>query len=137
MPQKRESNPNWKGGKSVTSHGYIVIRVGLKYLYEHRINAEKKIGRSLKRNEIVHHIDGNRTNNHPDNLLVVAGNANHYVYHRKSTHLRKPSEPNLLVECLCGCSRIFPRYDNAGRPRKYISGHNMKDGENERRSMVG
>ena len=32
--------------------------------------AEKKIGRSLKKNEIVHHIDGLRSNNSPDNLHV-------------------------------------------------------------------
>ncbi|KKL58304.1 hypothetical protein LCGC14_2226660, partial [marine sediment metagenome] len=38
LPGKR--NPNWKGGKSVTSHGYKVIRVDGKYRYEHRLVME-------------------------------------------------------------------------------------------------
>lgn len=137
MTGTRENNPNWQGGRSITSHGYIVIRVGSKYAYEHRIVAEKKLGRPLRPKEKVHHIDENKQNNAPENILVVDGNANHYVHHRKTTHLRKPNEPNLPVECLCGCGGVFPRYDKTGRPRKYISGHNMKDGENERRKMVG
>lgn len=39
--------------------------------HEHRVIAEEKIGRKLKRGEIVHHIDGNKANNHPDNLQVM------------------------------------------------------------------
>lgn len=39
--------------------------------HEHRVVAEQKIGRKLKRGEIVHHIDGNKSNNHPDNLEVM------------------------------------------------------------------
>lgn len=37
----------------------------------HRVVAEKKIGRKLKRGEVVHHIDGNKRNNSPDNLEVT------------------------------------------------------------------
>lgn len=39
--------------------------------HEHRVVAEQKIGRKLLRTEHVHHIDGNRHNNHPDNLVVL------------------------------------------------------------------
>jgi hypothetical protein len=39
--------------------------------HEHRIVAEKMIGRALALGEIVHHIDGNRHNNSPDNLWVM------------------------------------------------------------------
>lgn len=39
--------------------------------HTHRIIAEQKIGRSLKPGEIVHHIDGNKRNNNPDNLVVM------------------------------------------------------------------
>lgn len=35
------------------------------------IVAEEKIGRQLKKNEVVHHIDKIRTNDHPDNLQVL------------------------------------------------------------------
>lgn len=33
--------------------------------------AEKKIGRELEPGEIVHHIDGNKKNDDPDNLMVI------------------------------------------------------------------
>lgn len=38
----------------------------------HRIIAEQKLGRALSKGEVVHHIDGNSRNNHPDNLQVMS-----------------------------------------------------------------
>ena len=62
---------NWKGGH-VTSAGYRVIsRKGRKNLYEHRVVMEEMLGRSLASNEVVHHRDGNRSNNSPDNLQLM------------------------------------------------------------------
>lgn len=40
--------------------------------HEHRVVAENKIGRKLLPSEHVHHIDGNKHNNHPDNLIVMS-----------------------------------------------------------------
>ena len=39
--------------------------------HTHRIVAEQILGRPLKRDEIVHHIDGNKRNNDPSNLMVM------------------------------------------------------------------
>ncbi len=39
--------------------------------HTHRVVAERKLGRPLKAGEIVHHIDGNKRNNDPDNLMVM------------------------------------------------------------------
>lgn len=39
--------------------------------HAHRVVAEKMIGRPLRSDEIVHHIDGNKRNNNPGNLKVM------------------------------------------------------------------
>lgn len=42
-----------------------------RYIYYHRSLMELILGRKLHRWEIVHHIDGNKLNNIPDNLEVI------------------------------------------------------------------
>lgn len=39
--------------------------------HQHRVVAEKTLGRALALGEIVHHIDGNKKNNAPENLMVM------------------------------------------------------------------
>jgi len=49
--------------------------------HEHRAVAERMLGRSLVRGEIVHHIDGNKRNNDPSNLQVMT-QTEHVELHR-------------------------------------------------------
>ena len=48
---------------------------------EHRVVAEKKLGRQLKPEEVVHHMDFNKQNNDEDNLMVFKNNSDHRKYH--------------------------------------------------------
>ena len=41
------------------------------YVMEHRYVVEKYLGRILRDDEIVHHIDGNKRNNAIENLMVM------------------------------------------------------------------
>jgi endogenous inhibitor of DNA gyrase (YacG/DUF329 family) len=47
----------------------------------HRQVAAETLGRALKPEEIVHHIDGNKWNNAPDNLEVLPSQAEHARRH--------------------------------------------------------
>lgn len=130
--QTRADNPNWRGGRLVASNGYVLIRVGTDhpmadvrgYVYEHRLVMAQVLDRTLATSEIVHHKNEIKTDNRPDNLEVVVGNAEHFVRHRTRSDLRLPGEPNPEVLCACGCGATFSRFDATGRPRDYVSGHN-------------
>lgn len=50
--------------------------------YAYIVNAVTKLGRPLKPSEVVHHIDGDQTNDSPDNLMVFRTNSDHVKYHR-------------------------------------------------------
>ena len=130
-------NPAWKGGRTITSHGYVLIRVGQGhpladvrgYAYEHRLVAEQLTGRPLRSDEIIHHRDGNKQNNATENIAVMRSQAHHHALHRtrqREHPLRQPDEGNPSVQCACGCGPQFPRFDEARRPRRYVSGHNLR-----------
>ena len=48
--------------------------------YEHRAMAEWKLGRPLKEGEVVHHEDGDRQENHPDNITIFSNQRAHMLY---------------------------------------------------------
>jgi hypothetical protein len=56
-----------------TKEGYITVRVNGKHIYEHRIIMEKELGRKLETYESVHHINGIRNDNRPENLELWVG----------------------------------------------------------------
>lgn len=119
--------------KMITSHGYVQRFVGKDHYladgkgcaYEHRLVAEEKLGRRLEPGEVVHHVDEDKTNNDPGNLEVYPSHHAHNVQHRKNRNdFRMPGEDNKVIPCLCGCGETFKKFDESGRPRKYVSGHN-------------
>lgn len=77
------------GDRRLNEHGYACVFVGSQHhlansrgwALEHRLVMERKLGRPLRITEIVHHVDGNRTNNSEENL-VACGRDEHRVLHR-------------------------------------------------------
>src|SRR6267154_2657214 len=60
---------------------YIKVKVTeSKWRYEHRVVAERKIGRPLESGEHVHHINGDTFDNSPSNLAVLKS-AEHTRHH--------------------------------------------------------
>ena len=49
--------------------------------HTHRVVAEKMLGRMLRPGEVVHHIDGDKRNNRPENLMVFASQSEHVAWH--------------------------------------------------------
>jgi len=71
-------------GYFLDGNGYeMCSRVGNNYRKQiHRIIIEKHIGRELYNDEVVHHINGNKRNNHVGNLQVMK-RGDHIALHNK------------------------------------------------------
>jgi len=67
-----KDSPNWKGGREVTKEGYIVIWLSRKQkILEHRLVMQQHLGRQLSHKEVVHHINGNNSDNRLENLKLT------------------------------------------------------------------
>lgn len=51
--------------------------------HTHRVVAERMLGRPLLPGEVVHHIDGDKRNNAPENLFVFQSQADHAKWHKE------------------------------------------------------
>jgi hypothetical protein len=81
------THPNaTRGGRFLNWQGYVQVldprrvrakKHGSNYILEHRLVMETILGRPLRRVEVVHHLNGVRDDNRPENLAVLGPEEEH------------------------------------------------------------
>jgi len=93
-------NGMWKGGLIQTGNGYMqrLLKRGDKYydmatktgyVLEHRYVVAKRLGRPLKKYEVVHHLNGIKDDNRNKNLELLVNKTKHLWITRMQTRIRE------------------------------------------------
>ena len=108
MGDTGENGHNWKGGRTRTSHGYILIykpehprALHGKYIYEHVAIAEKAIGRFLPEKVEVHHVNSIEDDNRNTNLVICENRAFHKLLHKRMRAFKSCGHASWLSCAYC------------------------------------
>lgn len=85
-----QRNGFWKGGRTIDKTGYVLVKIqnhphanNAGYIREHRLVMEQILGRHLDPKEVVHHRNGDRSDNRPENLELFPSNGSHLAHELK------------------------------------------------------
>ena len=67
---------------------YKAMKINGKRIDEHRLIFERFLGRKLRKGETIHHIDGDKSNNELDNLILFPTLSAHAKYHYEKGDLK-------------------------------------------------
>mgnify|MGYP000939239623 CR=1 FL=1 len=84
-PSRMTAETRAKLGEYRLGSGEGVTYTKLYGVHEHRVVAERLLGRPLVECEVVHHIDGDKRNNRPDNIQIFPSQSEHAEYHARLT----------------------------------------------------
>ena len=92
----KKCSSDFQKGKFILKNGYKLIHLPehhradkYGYVREHIIVLEEKLGRKLLPKEVCHHIDGNKLNNNPNNLINFKDHATHQAHHKMLQSISK------------------------------------------------
>ena len=108
---------NWKGGHIGKTTGYKYIRIDGKDVGEHILVMEKVLGRRIEKGEIVHHKNGVKTDNRPENLEIM----------QRSDHSRMHATRNIPERSCKRCGK--QRHIHARGLCDYCYGYILKNKE--------
>lgn len=105
---KGELNGHYKGGRFINNYGYVMVldpkhpmAQSNGYVMEHvKVVCEREC-RTLGKREVVHHKNGIRADNRPDNLEIFPSQATHMKIHAAETALRECGNSTWRKCCYC------------------------------------
>lgn len=71
------------------------------YVFRYLLVAEKALGKPILKKHPVHHIDSNKINDNPNNLVICESHAYHTLLHKRTAAYRECGNPNFRKCWIC------------------------------------
>lgn len=115
LGKRGEENPNFKGGRRLKADGYIQIyqpnhhrATSQGYILEHILIWERVHGKQLPKDWVIHHLNGIKGDNRPENLVAMSRKKHYIVLRAKAQRIRElEAKVRLLEKTLDNSQMVF------------------------------